>query len=393
MSKEELKVVIGKEVKAVFGRSIGGGCGIVNFDGAGDRSGQRNLYQEETGIPATKFATIGKKQYFRKADGSLESRMCVSNDCLWARIFYDGDGIKMPNNAYNDETFVKYVANLVLTTRGFTSVRKDASGLTKKSPLMISSWVQIPDDNGELAIPTIQTNTRSGFKGRHQREDSNSESEEIEMKDVKDDTLFARETVGNVKYQGVFALDVSDNLRFLSMDERCGRMAFNPDYWPIYKEAFLKNTGIELQDEPQYYRRKGQSTIVGEYGYVFDDAIIIETVKMILNQLLGLFYQTSHGFIETQKVQIKLVYDPRTDKMTDENGWIDVTPEMIDNLSFIPANAYVPIPVEEAEAGNADLDEHIAVVRNRRASKTTAKDVKKKSPAKKATTGKVRQKK
>jgi len=235
-------------------------------------------------------------------------------------------------------------------------VRSGNSGENKSTLYNISDFTQVPDKNGNLAIPCLTTRSRSGAKGRQLREDK-----EGKTFSVPDTTCFNVETIGDACYFATGHIDIYDKSRFISLDERFGRQAFNSDYFEVFKKAFKENTGEDLIGDLGYYRRKTQSTSLGEYGYAFTDEIIVKMVKYLLKQTFGLSIVTASGRIEVVSIKIKYVVNTINDKFISEDGWISLLSEKdVDDISFKPYSVYELMDEEKAIESNKLLDKFIA---------------------------------
>ena len=336
-----------KKIKSIAFRMQLEGNGVVNFDG----DEQKNILKFQCGTSINdaggkhgnyKFA---KKEFFelpkeeqteRKKFGY---RLKISSECLRHAIF---------NEPYNP---AMVTTDPILAHHTFSPSR------------LLQGWMWTYPSGTR---PTIIK--RSALSMSHASSDAvpflEIQTQDIPKEKTNDDSstsLYYRENVGHVTYNVDGFIDI-ERLQFLSADPFFGRMAVDAS-WMEGNDCLMDKTFMNLYGRVPYKKGWWQSTTallsryVGEYGVKFDNEFVASLLKELLKRLLHINITRSTAYAKTAKLEINL--NPLSD-----GEWIELTEEMIDELSFDNMyEFYTEVSEEDANATRQEITKNYAAVK------------------------------
>lgn len=342
------------------------GHGIVNFDS----SDQKFIWlrQAKKGYPssltyANDNVKYAKKNYIQRESGELGYKIKISSASLKHGIFKNDMVAPTPSIQNDNFSLNCYIGSFSGLVRGYTFAGRKQT-LNRKGCVYISSAVQTCN-----AKSMLETRVRSGEKESHET--------------IKDTSLFAEETIGDIKYAGHGSIDLKE-LQFVSCDSIFDRYGFDADNFDLIKEI-LNNTLGSFDGELAYHLLKTSSVDMGEYGFSLSNENVVFLVKGLLNRILSLNIQRASAFAKMSSLKIKLVSDPIKDTFESEDNWIEIkTQEDINSLDFDmevfydSSNSVKLAEIRERiEAENKKRKEEQAKAKEEKEAKKKAKSTKK----------------
>ena len=351
-----------KKIKSIAFRMQLEGNGVVNFDG----DEQKNILKFQCGTSINdnggknsnyKFA---KKEFFelpkeeqteRKKFGY---RLKISSECLRHAIFNE---IYNPSIVYTDALLAHYTFSKSRLLQGWmwADASKTKPSLVKRSAVAISHA-------SSNAVPFLEIQTQDIPKEKTSDDSSTS--------------LYYRENVGHVKYNVDGFIDIED-LQFLSVDPFFNRLAVDSS-WVEGDNCLMDKTFMNLYGCIPYKKGWWQSTTqhlsryVGEYGVKFDNEFVVSLLKELLKRLLHIKITRATAYAKTSKLEINL--NPLSD-----GEWIELTEEMIDELSFDNLyEFYTEVSEEDANATRQEIAKNYAAAMEVKKEKKKSKDKTKK---------------
>lgn len=320
-----------KTVKSILLKVKAKGQGIVNFDGGQQKKVTGHLFfnhnEIEGGIPNN--VSYSKKVFSRDENGKLTYKILVSNECVGKEIFGAETPITAQDIVIDQRARLLFLTSKSAILRGYLFATKTFS-LKRKSAVTLPDFIQSDNAQSSMVIGTT-----AGSR------DSNS--------------LFYRETVGEINYESNGGVINLKELSFASLDYRHDRESLLEsdlkEATELYKENFNGFT-----PELKYYTQKGSKVFLPERGFVFSNEAVVDMVKFYLTNLLFASVKRKKAFLDVTEVQIKLVEDPFTDVYNDENGWITLDLNTIKGLDFNVFEFYESVDDEEAKAVLEPLD-------------------------------------
>ena len=289
------------------------GNGIVNFDGAG----QKTLWNKHADKFGLEKATHNNTKFAKHNWHENKMEVIISSDCLRHHLFTDEVRVHSPETVIENRILIPMIASPALIIRGYLALISEGTktSLKRSSALCITEAKQTND-----AISYLETHSRSGRKTQD---------------DVKsDNTFFKEESVGDITYSAVGDINLK-SLQFISCDEVFDRLALNPDYFEQYSEL-LKLKMPCFSSDMRYYQETQSVINIPEYGILLSPESIQFLVKDVLTRLINLKIRRAGAYAETSKLKLKFVYDIFDDKLNNTEGWVDATQENINNLVFDP---------------------------------------------------------
>lgn len=316
-----------KKVKNILFKLDIKGNGVVNFD-SGDQKYLWNKNAEKAGLEFISHNNVSfaKKNWYKNED-SIEKKLIISSNCLRHNIFIDELEVYSPETAIDDHLLMSMIASPALISRGYMSLTKGETSVKRSSALCITDAEQT---NG--AISSIQTFARSGAKTQDEAK--------------SDNTFFKKETVGYVTYSAKGNIDLM-KLQFISCDEVFDRLAFDPDFFEEYSQI-LRGYMPDFTSDIRYYQSNSSVINIPEYGVLLSPKNIQFLVKDLLKRMLRLSIRKTSAYAETDKLKFKLVYDVIEDKISNDEGWIELTEDIINNLEFEPEIFYTEMDGTES---------------------------------------------
>jgi hypothetical protein len=139
-----------------------------------------------------------------------------------------------------------------------------------------------------------------------------------------DTTLFARDSVGNTRYEAEMFIDVSE-LAMVSLSDLADRRAVIDDLVPAYTKALSENLSSPIGD-PAYYIKKGSAYIIPEKGILLNSNQIRTLVDVLLKKVSQVNITKSQtGYAKVTEIQIKGISDPLKD--SGEEGFVKIFSE------------------------------------------------------------------
>lgn len=320
-----------KKIKNVLFELELKGQGIVNMD-SGDqkwihRNEQTHLRQENTSNENCSYA---KKNFYRDPNGKLKWKLKISSDCLRKSMFENDVLTQSPKVTHNDTVLYSFLFSIALIIKGWMFANKKET-LKRKGALTICEAQQTND-----SVSHMDWYSRSGEKTQNSAETEKS-----------DNTIFKKETIGDVEYKTQGSIDVS-NLQFISCDQSLDRYSFNPDKFELAK-MFLNMRLPNFNSELGYYQIKNSSLLLPEKGILFSNENVVFLIKETLKRLFSLNVKRSSSFASTSKLRIKLVENPLIDTHSSKDNWIEINSiDDINNLNFDVQEFYEAVDIEKA---------------------------------------------
>ena len=309
------------------------GQGVVNFDGGHQKKFSGHLFFNASeingGIPNN--VSYAKKVFTTNEDGRLDYKLFVSNECVGKEIY----GSEVPFSSQDwfrdTKSRLNHLTSRTAILRGYFFGDPALGTVKRKSSVTLPDFIQSNNAKSNMVIGTT-----AGSR------DSNS--------------LFYRESVGEIEYESKGGFINLKELSFMSLDYRHDREAFLEKDVNLSKEYF-KETFDGFEPEIKYFTQKGAKVFLPERGFVFTNEIIVDLVKYYLTNLLFTSVKRKKAFMDISEVQIKLVKDPLVDVYGNEEGWITLDLNTIKNLDFEVDEFYEVVDTEEAKALLEPLDE------------------------------------
>lgn len=326
------------KVRAILIRLILEGQGIVNFDS----KDQKWIYfREESHINKRNHdgVTYAKRNFYRDADGNLQSKLKISRDCILKSTF-DEDMIAQSSAIMHHESLLyNYIASPYGIIRGYLLPTSQQT-LKRKSALTLSAAEQTCN-----AIPYLETFSKSGDRGKSK-----------EAGEKSSNNFYEAETVGNISYLAEGILDLGE-LQFLGADQSLDRFSINPDGFDKYKQVLDMRLDGAKDLELKFYKLDGSVVDIAELGVLLTPEQVKTLTKHTLYRLLTTHIKRKSAFAKTIKMQIKLVEDPLKDLASEANGWIDIkNSKNIDDLDFDVKIKYVEVDQGQERAKRAEWE-------------------------------------
>ena len=319
-----------EKVKNILFRMKLKGNGIVNFDGTEQRFllNGTDLHHMKT---AHNNMSPAKKRLYRDGDKTTY-KICISSNCLRYNLFKDVIPYQSPNLINLEPILYAFIASPSALLRGY-----QFSGIVNRTgPLCITDAEQTNN-----AVSHIETFSRSGPK--------NTDAE------IVDNTFFKKEVVGYIEYACIGNIDLM-NLQFVSCDAIFGRLAFNSDRFNMYKQ-FLKAKMPDFDSELGYYQIKNSDVKLPEHGFLLNNANMEHLVREQLERLLRFSIKKSGAYVETSKLEYKIVYDALEDTLDNEDGWVKLSNMSdINKISFDAEDFYVLKDSDTAKQERAAIE-------------------------------------
>lgn len=342
-----------KTVKSILFTVELSGKGVVNFDSNDQKYMYNGTNLKSTMGTMHDNVSYAKKHFYKDADGKLSYKLSISSDCLRHDIFKQDVMCQSPNIANNDALLYSYMASPAMMLRGYLFADKSAT-YKRKSAVTITDAEQTCN-----AVTHIDVHSSSAKK--------NADTD----KETSDNTFFYKENIGDISYKSRGVLDIMQ-LQFVSADQKFDRFAFNPDAIDVYRK-FMSSRLPMFDSELAYYNINGSVSDVPELGLLFNDACVIELVRMFFRRLQSTNILRKDSYAKVSKVKYKLVYDAIYDTFDDVDGWVTLVDA--DAIDFKPHVYYTACDNEAAIELIKQID---ADVEKRKDDKKKEKEDKKK---------------
>lgn len=327
-----------KNAKRIDFRFTIKGTGVVNFDDSdqkymylhsnfnnAENTSNRRLWPGEKNN-----VNYAKKNFTIDADGSLNFKLKISDNCLRNAIFEKDAVAHHSGISHFDKLLYNYLGSPGTVLRGyFLTKGKGQSSINRKAPLFITYAEQTNN-----AVSHIEVHTKSGEKDMR-----------IEK---KDNSIFSVETVGEIEYAGHGSINLQE-LQFLSADQQFGRLGFDPDKFGLFATA-MKRYFPNFQSELKYFLLKTSVIELPEQGALFSNDEVIELVRNFFNRLLYLDIVRRTGRATMSTLEYRIINDPIEAMQNPNQGWKKLTSQSdIDNIKFTVEPSYVEFDKKTAQ--------------------------------------------
>ena len=111
------------------------------------------------------------------------------------------------------------------------------------------------------------------------------------------------------------------------------------------------------KDNSGYYLHKETTIGVAEYGQLFSKENLVYLTKLFFHNLLKVLITNKGGYAEVTEVEYKFVYNPLKDKFSSNKGWLPLTVDNLDSLTFDVGDFYDRQDDADAKEIASRLDE------------------------------------
>jgi len=329
-----------KTAKSILIRANLKGYGIVNYDG-GDQKFTFNALARNQEKSRFDNVTYAKRQWTSMGeDGKCDYKIIISGDCLKHELFKEDVAFQSPNIMHHKSLLLNNIASPAMLLRGYLFATKDQT-IKRSGAITLTDAIQTCN-----AMSSLETFSRSG--------------EKITDENQSDTSFFKKETIGDISYRTRGAIDLMQ-LQFLSTDQTFDRLGLDPDLFEEYVK--ILSTRMNVDAKLGYYKIKDSVIDIPEYGVLFSNENVVDLTKLFLKKLLKFSLKKSKAFADVIDVEYKIVYDPLTDRLNDENGWTKLTTDSLDALTFEVNDFYVPVDYDEAQVVRKEMDENLKAVK------------------------------
>lgn len=347
------------------------GEGIVNYDSPSQKHYFTNTELASKMIPngsagkgkSHDNVVYAKKRFFKKEDGTLDYKISLSSNFLRHTIFQEDVPYQTPNILHNTDLLYAFIASPMGILRGYMNASADKDGVKRTSPFLITNAIQTCN-----AQSSIEVFSNSGSKEKHKDDDTSAAN------------LFYKEVVGNINYEAEGAINMNQ-LQFMSCDEVFGRYQFSLDKLPLYSK-YLSVYFPSFTPKVGYYQMNNSVVKIPELGFKFTNEEMLVLIKTLLKKVFALECgrPSSGSYVKTSSLKIKLVSNPTTDTMENEDNWIELKNEDdIDNLDFDIADFYTLIDKTEALKQRGDIESAVTEKITKKNAKVNEEKEKKKA--------------
>lgn len=304
------------------------GVGCVNYDSKEQASFIRfntNLYSGD----ALKHnnVVLAKKQFYTAGISENGKTMYtfkykVSSDCLKSDIFKDTVPYQNPSIANLDCVLYNAIANPGMLTRGYMFTSQVGNTLRKKSALTLTDAVEIGPERTSF---NLDIHSRSGQKKEKENEN-----------DPGDNSMFYRETVGELDYKADGGIDLEE-LQFVPADVMYDRMAVELDggeKQKIYFDALRRNlVNFEPEVKPYYIPNTYVEDNCPEQGVLLNKESVDFLVKRLLKRILSVNIVRRDAYFKSSGLKVSII--------TDEGKFTEnITLDNIDDFYFEYSQKY-----------------------------------------------------
>jgi hypothetical protein len=152
-------------------------------------------------------------------------------------------------------------------------------------------------------------------------------------------SFFKKESIGYTEYETRGVIDLQE-IQFFSLDDLFDRMGFNPDHFDLFKIELQKRMK-SFNSEKGYFMMKDSAYNISELGFTFSDEDINFLVKFFLKQIMQISIKRANAYVESYDFQIKYIDNPIKDKFYDEDGWVNLTEEYLDDMVLNIERKYI----------------------------------------------------
>lgn len=330
-----------RKVKNILFRVKIDGNGIVNFDDSdqqnyfGKEKNLRHLSnRSDNGFQKYNNAKYAKKAFFREGE-DLNYKIKISSNALSNGIFREDVLFQSPNVMHNEEVLNSFIGSPYAMLKGYAFMMKEIS-LKRKSPITLTDAIQTCN-----AFSQLELCTRSGMK--------------TSDADTSDNSLYKEESVGDITYQATGTIDLM-NLQFVSGDSTFDRLAINPDKFESFKK-YMTYKLPTFDSKLGYYMINNSVIQLPEFGFMFNNDNVVSMVKGFFERLLKMDIKRKRAFARTKEIEYKLVYDVLEDTVYNEDNWVKLTKDNLNDIDFEMQTFYSLVDKETAESVNSSISE------------------------------------
>jgi len=311
-----------KKIKRIAIKVEASGNGIINFDSNDQKYIWNKVPKNQKVNPKYNNVSFSKKDWYGKGD-DFDYKIKISGECIKNAMFKDDVHSFSPSLQYNSNLFMTYLTSESIVSRGYLFAN-DKESIKRKGTLCLTSFTQTNN-----AVSTIEIGSRGGEKIK-----------KISADDSSDTSLFFRETIGDVKYSSDHvSIDLCE-LQFICGDTITDRLAVSVEDQKKYIEYMRNRYGNDIPDF-ELYKHATSSDQIPEIGIMLPNDVTLRLAKHLLRKILGFEYYKTRAFIKTDSVKIKLISDPLDHIGSEDEDWITLTPEIINNLDFEVYQQYI----------------------------------------------------
>jgi hypothetical protein len=345
-----------KTAKSILFRANLKGYGIVNYDG-GDQKFTFNALAKNQEKSRFDNVTYAKRQWTSMDEnGKCDYKIIISSDCLKHELFKEDVAFQSPNIMHHKSLLLNNIASPAMLLRGYLFATKELT-IKRSGAITLTDAIQTCN-----ALSSLETFSRSG--------------EKVSDENQSDTSFFKKETIGDITYLTRGAIDLMQ-LQLLSTDQTFDRFGLDPDLFEEYMK--ILSTRMTVDAKLGYFKINNSIIDIPEYGIFFSNETVVELAKLFLKKLLKFSIKKSKAFADVVDVEYKIIYDPLTDRLNDENGWTKLTPDTLDSLTFNVHDFYVPVDYDEAQTLRTEMNDNLKAVK---AKSKAAKDEKETAKAK-----------
>lgn len=312
------------KVKSILFKVKAKGRGIVNFNGNETKKvvDYYNFNTENYSEKTPKNSKFAKKILEDDGNGNIIQKIMVSSYCIGYNLFNEEMPFSSSVLNINPEYYMPFISTKTGLLKGWLFPRSGNVSLVKKSPIMLTDYIQT---NGAIAVDQVRTT--AGLKS--------------------DTSFFKEEHVGDIEYESMGAVSLKD-LQFISLSTLNDDLAFPPEsyetsFLPIFKKQYPN-----FNSKMGYYRFKDQINPLSKLGVVLDNDTISDIIKYFFKKLMTLNIRKKSSYLENYEVSIKLVTDPLKSNFSDEEGWMVLNSDLLDNLSIDVYDYYEQVDEKDA---------------------------------------------
>lgn len=145
-------------------------------------------------------------------------------------------------------------------------------------------------------------------------------------------SLRYKESVGDIEYKFHGAINLQE-LQFTSTSQVFGRQSFDPSLFERYCE-YMKKRLPEFNAKLGHYLLKNSAVRIPELGYKMDNDSMVAMVKYLFKKMLATNIKRATAFAKICHVEYKIITNPMLEYVDTEEGWITLTPDNVDDISF-----------------------------------------------------------
>ena len=300
------------------------GNGVVNYDSGDQKWVLKNV---DFNGDHNNNVSYAKKNFYKSdnPDEKMSYKLKISSNCIHKSTFNDMVALT-GSVTHNRDMLLMYISHPSSIMSGYLF---PTLNLKKKSPISLTDAEQTCN-----AVSKLELFTRSGEKVKNETDEDG--------KKKSDNSLFKKETVGDIKYRAKGVIDLTE-LQFISGDQKFDRQSFLNDEGEKFLEKLKlilpDPNGIEFGD----YVIDGTSVNIPESGILLSEKNVEWLTKYYLTKLLETYIHRKNSYARVSSMKIKYVEKVTTDTFSNDRNWIKIDSlEDIEKLEFSTHKKYVP---------------------------------------------------